>query len=152
MSKTFSQLMREASADDYVGKPKDDEEATTYKPRSKGEQEFKDQHTISKTDYYAVPGQDFIFNGDITSNVVKEEVELEEGVLDTLKKIVKDKSAQPVKFSNGKTLKVDMTTASALVQVHKNINPTNQKKFEAQLDKGPTSFMKMADFAFSVGK
>lgn len=154
--KTFRQLMHEgtgtSSADNFVGRPADDDEATRVrKPRSKGEEDFANQHTVTKTDYYAVPGQDHIFNGD-RSQVMEEVEELEEGVLDTLKKIVKDKAAQNVKFSNGKSMKVDMTTANALVRVHASINPTNQKKFEAQLDKGPTSFMKMADFAFSVGK
>jgi len=37
MSKTFRQLMTERSADDYVGRPADDEEATRNKKyRSKG--------------------------------------------------------------------------------------------------------------------
>ena len=153
--KTFRQLMHEgtgtSSADNFVGKPADDAEATRErKYRSKGEQDFADQHTIQKTDY-AIPGQDFIFNGDIKP--VSEEVEsLEEGVLDTLREIVKKKGAQTVKFANGKTLKVDMTTASMLMSVYNQVSDANKKKLEQQLDKGPSSFMKMVDFAFSVGK
>ena len=151
--KKFSTYIAEGGqpSADFVAPKDSDKEVKGYQPRAKGEQDFANQHMVQKTDYYAVPGQDHIFNGD-RSQVMEEVEELEEGVLDTLKKIVKDKAAQNVKFSNGKSMKVDMTTANALVRVHASINPTNQKKFEAQLDKGPTSFMKMADFAFSVGK
>jgi hypothetical protein len=154
--KTFRQLMHEgtgtSSADNFVGKPADDAEATTTaKPRSKGEEDFVNQHMVQKTDYYAVPGQDHVFNGDRSE--VREEVEsLDEAVLDTLKDIVKKKGAQTVKFANGKSLKVDMTTASMLLSVYNQINDANKKKLATQLDKGPSSFMKMVDFAFSVGK
>lgn len=81
------------------------------------------------------------------------ETAIKEGkVLDTLKKIVKDKSAQKVKFKNGKTLTVDMTTANVITQVVAALKPANQKKFADQLEKGPNAFMKMVDFAFSAVK
>ena len=156
--KTFRQLMHEgtgtSSADNFVGRPADDEEATTYKPRSKGEQEFQQKHVIQKFDY-AIPGQDFVFNGEVVREEVEEELDeeyLEEDVLKSLRDIVKKKGADTVKFKNGKTMKVDMTTANALTQVYDNISSANKKKFEQQLNKGPSSFMKMADFAFSVGR
>ena len=41
---------------------------------------------------------------------------LNEGVLDTLRKIVKDKQASKVKFKNGKMMNIDMTTANMIVQ------------------------------------
>lgn len=184
MSKTFSQLMHEgtgtSSADNFIGKPADDEEATRKKKyRSKGEQDFADQHAVVKTDHPVATDAQFS-SSNISSDPHKgfdpahagemkpikqggsaksfreafmdEEVDLSEGVLETLRKIVKDKAAQNVKFKNNKTLKVDMTTANALVRVHDNLNDTNQKRFAQQLDKGPSAFMKMADFAFSVGK
>lgn len=157
--KTFRQLMHEgtgtSSADNFVGRPADDEEATTYKPRSKGEQDFQQKHVIKKFDY-AIPGQDFVFNGEVVREEVEEELDekyLEEDVLKSLRDIVKNKSADTVKFKNGKTVKVDMTTANALTQVYDLFkDKARQKKFEDQLNKGPSSFMKMADFAFSVGK
>ena len=179
MSKTFRQLMTEKSANDYVGKPADDEEATRKKKyRSKGEQDFADQHAVVKTDHpvatdaqfsssniSSVPHKGYDTNtagemkpipqgGSAKSfrEAFMDEELLDEAVIDSLRKIVADKSASNVKFKNGKTLKVDMTTANALVRTHDNLNDTNKKKFAMQLDKGPSAFMKMADFAFSVGK
>ena len=180
----------------------DDEQATKYKPRSKGEQEFANQHMIDKRDYYAVPGQDHVFNGSIKGNpddhvggkkhaggettpikqgssevkpsgvafkepklhgrpgeknpvkqgssTVREEVELTESVVDTIKDISKNKKSQDVKFKNGRSLKVDAKTADMLLKVHGALKPANAKKFRDSLEKGPESFMKMLDFADSV--
>lgn len=179
MSKTFRQLMTERSADDFVGKPADDEEATRSKKyRSKGEQDFANQHAVVKTDHPVATDAQFSsskissvphkgFDPDTAGEMkpipqggsaksfkeaFMDEELLDEAVIDSLRKIIKDKSASNVKFKNGKTLKVDMTTANALVRTHDNLNDTNKKKFAMQLDKGPNAFMKMADFAFSVGK
>jgi hypothetical protein len=82
-------------------------------------------------------------------NPIKEEVELFEGkVMDGLKKIVDTKSAGSVKFANGKTLKVDMTTANAMLNLHKKINDKNKQKMEDQIEKSPEVFMKLMDLAF----
>ena len=72
---------------------------------------------------------------------------LDEGVVDTLKKIKSRKQAMPVKFKNNKTLKVDLFTASQLLSVHDALKPTNAKKFRDSLEKGESSFMTMVDFA-----
>ena len=72
---------------------------------------------------------------------------LDEGVVDTLKKIKSRKQAMPVKFKNNKTLKVDLFTASKLISVHDALKPANAKKFRDSLEKGETSFMTMVDFA-----
>jgi hypothetical protein len=42
---------------------------------------------------------------------------------------------------------VDPKTAEAIVKVMKDLNPTNKKKMEKSLESGPSSFMKMVDFA-----
>jgi hypothetical protein len=82
-------------------------------------------------------------------NPIKEDVELFEGkVMDALEKIVKDKSAGTVKFANGKTLRVDMTTANAMLNLHKKINDQNKKKMEDQIEKSPDVFMRLMDVAF----
>jgi hypothetical protein len=78
---------------------------------------------------------------------VKEETELQEGVVDTLKKIVANKKPMTVTFQNGKTLPVDLKTASSLLSAHGKLNPDNQEKFRDHLEKGTTTFMKMIDFA-----
>ena len=78
-----------------------------------------------------------------------DEEELDEDVMDTLRKIVKDKQMQKVKFKNGKSMRIDLTTASAIVQAFdKRIkNASTKKKFADAIEKDPDSFMKMMDVA-----
>jgi len=52
---------------------------------------------------------------------------LAEDNVDVLRSIVKSKSAKPMKFKDG-TMKVDLFTASAMVQVLDKVNPANKKK------------------------
>ena len=52
----FKTYISEAPAADYVAPKDDDEEVKDYKPRSKGEQEFKDKHGAAKVTEY--PGKD----------------------------------------------------------------------------------------------
>ena len=86
--KKFKQFLEELelqegtglSADDMVGQKDSDDEGTTLKPRSKGEEDFKNMHMVTKTDYYAAPGQDHVFNGSI-----KEDVELDEEKMECTK-------------------------------------------------------------------
>ena len=254
--KKFSAYIAEAPAADYVAPKDDDAEVKGYKPRSKGEEDFANAHMVQKNDYYAVPGQDHVFNGSVkevmiqpnngepvqkqgSSDVnqptgggdskrgadksqgdkittVKEEIQLDERedtatqvarelkkmgvksnakeadiikkipdvlkkmglgnnklikrdpdfigdvldsmneefdliegkVMDGLKKIVDKKSAGSVKFENGKTLKVDMTTANAMLNLHKKINDKNKAKMADQIEKSPEVFMKLMDVAF----
>ena len=77
---------------------------------------------------------------------------VEESVMDQLHKIVKDKSAQPVKFASGHSRKIDHFTASALTQVHNALNDDNKKKFADLVHKSPEHFMKASDFAFKHAK
>jgi hypothetical protein len=77
---------------------------------------------------------------------------IEEAVMDTLQKIVSNKSAQKVKFASGETRTVDHYTASALTQVHGALSNDNKKKFADMVHKSPGHFTKAADFAFSKSK
>ena len=77
---------------------------------------------------------------------------IEEAVMDTLHKIVNNKSAQSVKFASGHTRKVDHFTASAITQVHNALNDDNKKKFADMVHKSPEHFMKASDFAFKRAK
>ena len=74
-----------------------------------------------------------------------------EGVLKDLEMIVKKKSIGDVKFKDGKKQKVDLTTASMIVSMVKQLNSTNQKKVLNMLDNSKT-FKDVAKFAFSAGK
>lgn len=62
--KSFKEYVVEGSAiaKDMVGKKDDDKEVTDYKPRSKGEEEFKNAHKTEKSKH-PVAG-DHQFNGD----------------------------------------------------------------------------------------
>jgi len=82
-------------------------------------------------------------------NPIKEEVELFEGkVMDALKDIVKTKGAKNVKFANGKSVKIDMTSANAMLNMHKKLKDQNKKKMEDAIEKSPEMFMKLMDVAF----
>lgn len=82
--------------------------------------------------------------------IQSEEAEnINEEVMDTLHKIVANKTARSVKFSTGETKRVDHWTASAITQVHKALNDANKKKFSDMVHKSPAHFSKAAEFAFS---
>ena len=76
---------------------------------------------------------------------------LTEDNLDVLRKIVKDKQATNVKFKDG-TMKVDMFTASAVVQVFDLVNRSNQQKMQKLINGKKAEFMKISDFALSKVK
>ena len=84
-----------------------------------------------------------------------EEVDLDEATMpatvDTLKKIVKDKQHQTVKFDKG-SAKVDLFSASAMVQVYDALKqPHLKKKFEDMI-KSKEGFMQTQAFAFKMAK
>ena len=86
-----------------------------------------------------------------------EEVELSEkgtaypATVDTLKQIVKDKQHQTVMFDKGNA-KVDLFTASAMVQVYDALKqPALKKKFEDMI-KSKEGFMKTQAFAMKMAK
>ena len=75
--------------------------------------------------------------------------DLAEGkVVDQLNDIVKTKSAKKVKFGNGKSETIDMTTAAALVKMLNKLNPANSAKAEKMLEKSPEGMFQLVDIAF----
>jgi hypothetical protein len=83
----------------------------------------------------------------------EEDEELTEGaVVDQLKDIVSKKSAKKVKFGNGKSEEIDMTTASALLKMLDKLNPANKAKAEKMLEKSPEGMFQLLDVAFGGGK
>jgi hypothetical protein len=75
--------------------------------------------------------------------------ELSEGkVVDQLKDIVSKKSAKKVKFGNGKSEEIDMTTAAALVNMLEKLKPANKAKAEKMLEKSPEGMFQLLDVAF----
>jgi hypothetical protein len=145
-------------------------EGDKLEPRAEGEKDFKAKHKIQVTKH-PVAG-DHQFDGDraeITeeqlvedeseeeeeeeSDEDEEEEELEEElsegkVVDQLKDIVSKKSAKKVKFGNGKSEEIDMTTAAALVNMLEKLKPANKAKAEKMLEKSPEGMFQLLDVAF----
>ena len=77
---------------------------------------------------------------------------LAEDNVDVLKSIVKSKSAKPMKFKDG-TMKVDLFTASAMVQVLDKVNPANKKKLTNMINGKKGQFTEAANAIMKmVGK
>jgi hypothetical protein len=118
--------------------------------------EFKDRYGDKATDVMYATATKMAMKDD--SEEDEDDIEesykegyYKEGVLKDLEMIVKKKSALDVKFSDGKKQKVDLTTASMIVSMIKQLNSTNQKKVLRMLDNSKT-FKDVAKFAFSAGK
>jgi hypothetical protein len=80
---------------------------------------------------------------------VEEEVEqVEESVMHHLQKIVDGNTARAIKFKDGKTMKVDKVTASAVLKVHGALNGDNQKKLSDMAHKSKEHFGRVVDFAW----
>ena len=141
---------------------------TVDKPKSPDEQNFLDKHIVDKRDHPVAP--DDQFSGEIKGKKKKkreadreegqdkqvyEETEAEEviveGVLADLATIVKKKSIGQIKFKDGKKQKVDLTTASMILSMHKQLNVSNKKKIEGMLDDSK-KFMQIVQFAMTAGK
>ena len=67
-----------------------------------------------------------------------------------LRDIVKNKSAMPVKFSDG-TMKVDMTTASIFLQAYDQMKERNQMKIQDMMNT-KAGFLKVLDFIYGAMK
>jgi hypothetical protein len=68
-----------------------------------------------------------------------------------LKMIVKDKQNQIFAFKAGGNIRVDLFSASALVQVYDALKPATKKKFEDMI-KSKEGFMKSQAFAMKMAK
>ncbi len=80
----------------------------------------------------------------------REHIEINEGAIDTLKKIVTNKQNMPVKFQDG-TMKVDLFTASAITKVYDAVNDANKAKLERMLQT-KAGMMKVQNFAMGQVK
>ena len=112
--------------------------------------EFKDRYGEKATDVMYATATKMAMKDD------EEDEELEEGyysegVIADLEKIVKTKSAGQVKFKNGKKQKIDLFSASAVINAYKQLNTANKKKVEGMLaDQG--KFKQFVSFAMQASK
>lgn len=72
---------------------------------------------------------------------------LDESVHGALKAIVANKQAMPVKFQDGKTMKVDLFTASKILNIHDTVHDQNKEKMVTMMNHSKEKFMKVASFA-----
>ena len=75
----------------------------------------------------------------------REDIEITEGAIDTLKMIVANKLNMPVKFQDG-SMKVDLFTASAITKVYDAVNDANKAKLERMMQT-KAGMMRVQDFA-----
>jgi len=71
--------------------------------------------------------------------------------VDVLRSIVKDKQAKALKFSDG-TMKVDLTTASTLIQVLDKVKPDNKSKLTRMINGKKGQFSAAANAVFKMVK
>lgn len=84
----------------------------------------------------------------VQENTLEQTSYFAEDNLDVLRKIVKDKQNQNIRFKDG-NMKVDLFTASAVTQVYDKVNRSNQQKMLKLLNGKKAEFMKIANFALS---
>ena len=142
--KDFIKKYGKENADDlYEGKVKD--------------QMIDDSEKMSKKDFikkYGKENADDLYEDEDEDEDDEEESNLEEStlvegaVVDQLKAIISKKSAKPVKFGNGKSEEIDMTTAAALVNMLEKLKPANKSKAEKMLEKSPEGMFQLLDVAF----
>jgi hypothetical protein len=113
--------------------------------------EFKDRYGDRATDVMYATATKMAMKDDSEDEDELDEGYYKEDVLKDLEMIVKKKSVGDVKFSDGKKQKVDLTTASMIVSMIKQLNKQNQKKVLNMLGNSKT-FKDVAKFAFSAGK
>ena len=76
---------------------------------------------------------------------------LAENNMEVLKSIVKSKSAKNIKMKDG-NLKMDMFTASAIMNIYDKVNPSNKKKIEALANGKKRDMMKLQSMAMKLYK
>ena len=79
------------------------------------------------------------------------EIYLAENNIDVIKSIVKSKGAKNLKMKDG-NLKMDMFTASAIMNVYNKVNPTNKKKMEDLANGKKSDLMKLQSLAMKFVK
>lgn len=83
---------------------------------------------------------------------VVEEAENVSENIEHIKNIVTNKQAKQLKFADGSSMNVDLTTASAIHNVHNALNDQNKAKFAKMLGHSKEQFAKAADFSLKQHK
>ena len=94
-------------------------------------------------------GMSFIDKVQEQINEFGKESLLAENNMEVLKSIVKSKSAKNIKMKDG-NLKMDMFTASAIMNIYDKVNPSNKKKIEALANGKKADIMKLQKMAMKL--
>jgi|TARA_R110000822_G_scaffold227561_1_gene360205 hypothetical protein len=108
----------------------------------------RDEIVSSMTAKFTTVSEEEVVEG--FDEIEEEAEEISEDVLADLQDIVKSKSIKQIKFKDGKKQKVDLTTASGILQMHKALNTQNKKKVEAMLNDSK-KFVQILQFAMQTG-
>lgn len=74
---------------------------------------------------------------------------INENTVDTLRDIVDNKQSKTIRFDNGRSTRVDLFTASALLAVYDSLRKrSNKEKFERMANESPEQLSRLADMAF----
>ena len=76
---------------------------------------------------------------------------LAENNMDVIKSVVKSKGAKNIKMKDG-SLKMDLFTASAIMNIYDKVNPSNKKKIEALANGKKRDLMKLQSMAMKLHK
>ena len=113
--------------------------------------EFKDRYGDKATDVLYATATKMAMKDDEDDEEELKEGYYSEGVIADLEKIVKTKSAGQVKVKDGKKQKIDLFSASAVINAYKQLNTANKKKVEGMLaDQG--KFKQFVSFAMQASK
>ena len=136
-----------------------EKEASTYRDRTKDDEKKKKRHFAfggKKDKKKAEKALKKSFKKGGAPEIQYEEVEMDEAkgtafpaTIDTLRKIVKDKQNQVVMFKSGQA-RVDLFTASAMVQVYDALKKPDMKKTFEKMITDKAGFMKTQAFAMKM--
>ena len=113
--------------------------------------EFKEKYGERAKDVMYATATKMAMNEEELEEGYKKEGYHSEGVIQDLAKIVKTKSMAQVKFKDGKKQKIDLTTASMVMNAYNQLNGANKKKVESMLGDSK-KFAQFVDFAMQAGK
>ena len=77
---------------------------------------------------------------------------IKEDIFEHLHHIVKGKTAKTVHFEDGRSMRVDVRTAKAVLEVHESLNEENKNKIADVAGKSKEHFGKVVDFAWKHTK
>jgi len=135
----------------YPAKGTDDVvNARKQKPAKGGAAKTKKTHMEKEEEETVYENVEDVIDEILAEDDVEED-ELVEAVIDTIRNIVKTNKEGFVLFDDETEMEVDPVTAQAIDQVFEMLSDDNAVKFTENLNKSQESFLRMVDFAVSVG-